>query len=178
MVIAEALVDFGQEPPAGDLCMSQVGDPGNRADDVGPHAAVLVSHGAWNAPLGHDHVDVGQGALDSLGVHVGQPVLDGKAALAGARGVGGLDAPQDDVGRPQAAELLLGLQAGPFADGQHGDHGADAAQDAQHGQQRPQGMLLQASQAESDDFKALVGQHGSCGVTPWPPAPAARLIVP
>ena len=112
---------------------------------------------------GHRHrqLDGGQRGFESFQVRVTQAVFIHAAdaglvgAAAGLRRVvlAGLDAADDHVRGAQLADLLQGMPFGAFADGQHGDHGADAQDRAQHGQQAAQLVEQQIADGELQDFQ-------------------------
>jgi hypothetical protein len=58
--------------------------------------------------------------------------------------VRGFDAFEDDVLAAELADLLLGLMAGALSDGEHGDHGGDAEDDAKGGEHGAQLVQPQA----------------------------------
>jgi hypothetical protein len=85
-------------------------------------------------------------AHDRLGIHVGEAL---PAAQARARTADGHGARQDNEQvRAETRNLLLDQRLGAFADRHHRDDGADADDDAQHGEKRAQ--LVAPERAERD----------------------------
>ena len=61
-----------------------------------------------------------------------------------------LGAADDDVGGAELGDLPLGLGAGPFGDGQHGDHRRDAEDQPQDREQDPELVQRQVAQGQGD----------------------------
>ena len=107
-----------------------------------------------------------QRGLQDVEVGVLQPVFGHAAdltlAAAAGRGIAAvvfarLDAADDHVGRAQLTNLLDRFAFRAFADRQHGDHGTDAQNRAQHGQQAAQLVQHQVPDGEFNDLPP----HGS-----------------
>ena len=129
-------------------------DPAADVPDVFAHDAA-----------GDDDADAGDGGANAVDIGVGQAVLK-DVALAAFIGdllfLGGFDAAEDDVLAAEVFDVFLGLEAGAFADGQHGDDRADAEHNAKHGQHGTQ--LVQPEALDPQPHDAFEpGQGTSAG---------------
>src|SRR5260221_11962466 len=127
--------------------------PGNGAHDLAVDPAADVPHVFAHDADGHNDRDAGNGGTDALDIEIREPVLDNVAliALVGyLLFLGRLDAAQDDVLAAEVFDLFLGFVTGALADREHGNDGADAEHDAEHGQHRAQFVKPQALHPEAN----------------------------
>ena len=140
-------VGIADEPALGHVLVGQPQEVGIDADDAALDLLGLVpqvlAELAQRRGAGHR----GNGLDDPVEVLVGQAVLEDEAVvvllLRGVDVVDRLGAVDDDVGGAELGDLPLGLGAGPFGDGQHGDHRRHAEDQPQDREQDPE--LVQAS---------------------------------
>ena len=129
-----------------------VGIPRHSADDLDGRPAVAVEHLLRQAAVRHDHLDVRDAVLEALGIIISQTILLHHLLASQDRPIlrrrDGLD---DDVVASELSDLLLCIHAGPLSDGQHGNDGGDAEDDAQGRQRGAQAVHPQVLDTQPDD---------------------------
>ena len=147
MVLLELDFAVGDEVPAFDVQPRDFGVFGSAAHQPPVDGAIAIAQLAADLADRDGALDRGNRLDDPRVVFPQQAIGQDEAGVVAGNLQGLLRADHDVVG-PQALDLLLGLDADPFADGQQPDHAGDADEDPQHRQQRPQGVHEQALDAQ------------------------------
>ena len=110
--------------------------PGDGAIEVAIDAPSPIPGVLAHDPGRHEDFDAREGGADTIQVRIGNSVFEEPGALGcAAFFLGRFDAAHNDVVASQASDLLLSFIAGPFADGEHGDHRTHPEDNAEHGKQ-------------------------------------------
>ena len=131
-------VDAAEESSLKDLDRGDLRVPRHGPDDFDSHRSIAVTGLLRHPAARHDHFGIRNAIVKTFGVGIRQTVFPHRILVLAARLLffGRLDRFDNHIPTAEPGDLLLCLAAGPFADGQHGNHGRDAEDNAQCRQSR------------------------------------------